>query len=131
MTNLPELPEGFYWSVSHPHYYTIFGDLSGNPNPTKLQVSLCRDLTETKVYRVNRGKNALTNWFFSGETIKVSETVDLTRTLYTRECKGVHAQAVVNAANVILKEWTKQKETAKLLGNYPPKVWDYSKEETA
>lgn len=35
----------------------------------------------------------------------------------------LHRKAVVNAVNSILKEWTKRRETAKLIGDYPPKKW--------
>lgn len=139
MTNLPELPEGYFWRVAHPlksdgysysqggwgHYQNFVAD------KTRLKVSLIEDYSETTVSRVNRGKNALTNWFFAGETVKQTETLQTTIELYSRECKGVHQQAVVNSANSILKEWTKQQETAKLIGDYPPKKWDYNKEETA
>ena len=55
--------------------------------------------------------------------VQVSNTSEETRTLFSRECKGVAPQAVVNAANVIMKEWTTQQETAKLIGDYPPKKW--------
>lgn len=122
MTNLPELPEGYFWRVRHPSYHDVWG-YSVREDESKLHVSLIEDYSETTVSRVNRGKNALTNWFFAGETVKQTETLQATIELYSRECKGVHAQAVVNAANSILKEWTKRRETAKLIGDYPPKKW--------
>ena len=123
MTNLPELPEGYFWRVGHPVDYERSFYSTTRLNESKLHVSLIEDYSETTVSRVNRGKNALTNWFFAGETVKQTETLQATIELYSRECKGVHAQAVVNAANSILKEWTKRRETAKLIGDYPPKKW--------
>ena len=131
MTNLPELPEGYFRRVRHPVDYERSFYSTTRLNESKLHVSLIEDYSETTVSRVNRGKNALTNWFFAGETVKQTETLQATIELYSRECKGVHQQAVVNAANVIMKEWTTQQETAKLIGDYPPKKWDYNKEETA
>lgn len=132
MTNLPELPEGYFWRVEHPwkplspHKEWLRGrgyDVPAQEDESKLQVSLRQNYTYECRERVNRGKNVITNFWFAGETVELSKKLERTRTLFTRECKGVHAQAVVNAANVIMKEWTKQKETAKLLGNYPPKEW--------
>ena len=123
MTNLPELPEGYFWRVGHPVDCERSFYSTTRLNESKLHVSLIEDYSETTVSRVNRGKNALTNWFFAGETVKQTETLQATIELYSRECKGVHAQAVVNAANSILKEWTKRRETAKLIGDYPPKKW--------
>ena len=123
MTNLPELPEGYFWRVGHPVDYERSFYSTTRLNESKLHVSLIEDYSETTVSRVNRGKNALTNWFFAGETVKQTETLQATIELYSRECKGVHQQAVVNAANSILKEWTKRRETAKLIGDYPPKKW--------
>lgn len=123
MTNLPELPEGYFWRVGHPVDCERSFYSTTRLNESKLHVSLVEDHSETTVSRVNRGKNALTNWFFAGETVKQTETLQATIELYSRECKGVHAQAVVNAANSILKESTKRRETAKLIGDYPPKKW--------
>ena len=130
MTNLPELPEGYFWRVRHPSYHDGWG-YSVREDESKLHVSLIRNITRIRNTRVNRGKNIFTNFWFAGETVQVSNTSEETPTLFSRECKGVAPQAVVNAANSILKEWTKQQETAKLIGDYPPKKWDYNKEETA
>lgn len=142
MTNLPELPESYFWRVEHPnvpltnlqkHYLqTGYGtQFTLREDKTKLQVSLYHEYAKTVTTRVKRGKNALTDWFFAGENVKQTETLQKTEVLFSRECKGIHPQAVINAANSILKEWTKQQETAKLIGDYPPKKWDYNKEETA
>ena len=122
MTNLPELPEGYFWRVRHPSYHDVWW-YSVREDESKLHVSLIRNITRIHNTRVNRGKNSFTNFWFAGETVQVSNTSEETRTLFSRECKEVSPQAVVNAANSILKEWTKQQETAKLIGDYPPKKW--------
>jgi len=53
---------------------------------------------------------------------KYRETDAITdKVLYKEEIRGTKPIAVLNAANRIVKQWTRDKEMSSLIGDYPPK----------
>lgn len=124
LTGLPELPEGYFWQVSHPLIYDYPGFRSLKSDRSRLRVSLRKTRESKKVTKEFRGKNWFTRVLFAWEKVEQETEGEVTDILFSRDCKGVHPQAILNAANVIMKEWRKEQETAKLVGVYPPKRLD-------
>lgn len=120
LTGLPELPEGHFWRVSHPRNYGEFY-WNEEEDKSRLRVFLVRTGTEIEESKEFQGKNFFTRMLTLWLRVNKVTYEEYDRVEKFRDCKGVHPQAILNAANVIMKEWLKEQETAKLVGVYPPK----------
>lgn len=108
-TGLPEVPEGYYWRVTHPykggeHFFT-------SPDKSRLEVQL-RFASETEHIRLDR------HWFRKVTHKSIRKEDDL---VLSEVCQGTAPIAVLNAARKIMKARDVQAGIESLLGSYPPK----------
>lgn len=113
-TGLPQLPEGFFWRVTHP--LDPGGYWGGySQDTTKLQVLLMEQLPDEEA---EDKRSKLIRRLFPLETTWEPQAPGVE---YAETCQGTSNQAIVNAAYRVLKRQRRDESLSSKLGDYPPK----------
>jgi hypothetical protein len=105
-TGLPSLPGGYFWRVENASRYST--------DPSAIIVRLMQKIVRKVSYPVK-----LHWWSLRYTTLTNEEHEEVYITGHY--AKGVHPQAILDAANVCIKKWEQEKIRNSLLGDYPPK----------
>ena len=122
-TNLPELPEGYHFSVKHPikfeqaRYFSAFAEV----DPDKLLLSIVSDQKEYESIITTWSRPWYYLWLVEVKHERRQTEVRGGVAHITVPVQGSHPIAVQNAAYRALKLWNDRQAKSALVGDYPPK----------